>query len=233
MSKLASLTTVTSVLAAMAFSAGCDTGLDSDSDLLEADQGKADDPDGEAVTPLWMGTSGSSAPARVQIERYGDACATGGVYDDPPIYGDWARQRASESNVCFEVWAPGVTDWDNPDIWRELDARAIYRWNDPNSAEPTESEWSWLRNVGFVGNNAQYAFKLTWIDPFYMLASGKCPNVPFVEVDIRSDEWALVDAELLVTFVVNGVEHKPSWDDQGFRVRYQGFVPTKCVAETP
>jgi len=232
MSRLASLT-ASSLSLALALTAACGTGQGSSSDLLEIDHGKADDADGASVTPLWMGASGTWAPARVQIERYGDKCATGRDYGDPIVYESWARQRAAEKNICFEVWAPGVTDWDNPDVWKELDVRATYRWNDPLSPAATASEWEWLEHVNWVGDNAQYAFEMTWKDPFYILNSGDCPDVPFVEVQVQSDEWTYATAELFVTFTVNGAVHKPSWDEDGFRVRYQGFVSTSCVTGVP
>jgi hypothetical protein len=208
---------------------------------------KADDATGEShfmPAPEWMGEVG------VEFERYtARPCAGAYAYreDDDITYGDWARQRASRRNLCFEAYKRHVTDWNNPDIWRELDARAYFRFE----GQETWS-WEWVNLVARPGNNAQYAFDLFSTgeegnirDPLFLRGASDCPKVPVEPVreedldlsptlDFGEPRWILGQSTLEVYFWVNGKELRPE-GDEAFRVRYLGWVGLECfdTGESP
>src|SRR5690606_24891531 len=105
-------------------------------------------------------------------------CAGGACAEDlRPLEGgfffdSWAKQRAAITAGYFEVWQPGVTDFDNPDLWRELDVRIYYRF-DPSGP----FSWRWVDFQERAGNNARYSFSLRELDPF--VDPNACPSVPF------------------------------------------------------
>jgi hypothetical protein len=152
-----------------------------------------------------------------------DRASCGGVCDgslrpipEEVLYDTWARQRASIRVIAFEIWQEGVTNWDNPDRWRQLDvqvhARAI--------GEATFT----TRHIPFdrrLGNNARYAVDLVALDP-----------IPGVYTPTRVDECPAatltptaghVDAIVELYFTVNGVEQRPAGPDSTYRVRYQNY----------
>jgi len=150
-----------------------------------------------------------------------DRASCGGVCDgalravpDEILYDTWARQRASVRVVAFEVWREGVTDWDNPERWRQLDVQVHAR----TVGEPTFR----TRHVPFdkrLGNNARYVVDLVALDP-----------IPGTYAPTRIDECPTghlapsgehVDAVVELYFTVNGVEKRPAGPASVYRVRYQ------------
>jgi hypothetical protein len=161
-------------------------------------------PDDERDAPAWIGD------AVVRISRASDdACDGGAAASDGFLFGTWARQRSTVSNICFQVWQPGVTDYDNPNLWRELDVQIRYRF-DP--AAPFAS--SYVDVDRRDGNNARYAWSLRSIDPFSYY---DCPDVP-TTVD---GEYITAEVEYYVT--VNGGELRPS-DGASFRGTFQDYA---------
>jgi hypothetical protein len=124
----------------------------------------------------------------------GDPCSGGQPVEEGFLYGTFARQRATTRNLCFEVWKPGVTDWDNPDVWRQLDVAIYHRFGDG----------AWARTyVDFerrVGNNARYVVDLARLDPFRPLT---CPTVPTTLNSGLGEQY--LDASLAFYLAVNGV----------------------------
>ncbi len=180
-----------------------------DQNLLEGDD-KADGSD-----PLWAGLTS------ITIERYApDPCNDGRTAfgDQPVVYDDWARQRAGIRNICFEVWKPGVTDWDNPDAWQQLDVQVHYRYGD---AGPFQS--AYVNSNGRRGNNRRYAWSLDYqLDPTVYVASIAKVKAPF-RILSESNGWATIEADLQVYFTVNGRKlQTPS--GKPYTVRYQGYV---------
>lgn len=117
-------------------------------------------------------------------------------------YETWARQRAAIRTLSFEVWKEGVTDRDNPDLWRQLDVRMYYRFGSTGAFQ--------MRYVAFetrTGNNARYAVPLTAIDPLPDFpALTACPPVPLAP----TPDGTLVSTLLEYYFTVNGVEYRPA-----------------------
>ncbi len=119
------------------------------------------------------------------------------------VYDTYARQRAAIRAIYFDVWRAGTTDRENPDLWRELDVRAYYRF-DPSA------EWSW-EYVDFhrrVGNDARYQLDLRHLDPLgrsTITDASACPAVPLEVVAGADGAPVYVRARLEIFFVVNGV----------------------------
>lgn len=144
--------------------------------------------------PGWVGG------ATVRISRdTGDPCDGGGDAAAGFTFDTWARQRAAITNLCFRVWSPGVTDVDDPELWRKLDATV--RWRPRGSAEPLRSVYASFDRR--VGNDARYTVGLRGLDPFHPY---QCPAVPTAP----SPDGQYAQAQLEYVIVVNGVEVRPA-----------------------
>ncbi len=151
------------------------------------------------VAPQWMGE------ARTLITRGADDPCTGGVASSTGFSFDtWARERAAISNLCFEVYQPGVTEQDDPgSIWPYLDTKLHYRLVGASAA--TGWQTAPVNLDRRVGNNTRYAFNWRAIDP---LRSYHCPEVePLVSASPDGGR-AEVRVEYYVT--VNGGELRPA-----------------------
>lgn len=148
---------------------------------------------GALVPPQWMGE------ARSLIARgASDPCDGGAGAAQGFAFDTWARQRATHANLCFEVYQPGVTDRDDPDLWQKLDVQLHYRY-----LGQTPGAWQ-TRYVGFErrrGNNAGYVAGWRELDP---LQWARCPEV----APIIAGGYEQVGLEYYVT--VNGGELRPA-----------------------
>lgn len=130
----------------------------------------------------------------VKVSREGGhpcSPASSGVMTSGFGYGTWARQRSIMGNVCFETWSDGVTDRNDADLWRRLDARVYYRF-DPS--EPFR--WGYVSLFDRIGNNARYVWNIAALDPFRPY---RCPEVPTSMGD------SYEEARVEFFFAVNGV----------------------------
>ncbi|MBA3459787.1 MAG: hypothetical protein H0T46_07490 [Deltaproteobacteria bacterium] len=116
------------------------------------------------VPPQWMGE------VRTLITRdTSDPCQGGVPAQQGFSFDTWARQRAAIANGCFEVYQPGLTDRDDPDLWQKLDVKLHWRYVGQQAWQTT--------HVNFdrrIGNNARYRFGLRDVDPFRPY---HCPEV--------------------------------------------------------
>jgi hypothetical protein len=110
----------------------------------------------EVLTPPgWMGD------AVVNVTRAGGGpCDGGKPLDAGFAWDEWARERAVSGNVCFQVWKDGVTDHDDPELWRRLDVMVHYRFGDGPFTH------AFLPALDRRGHNARYAFDVAALDPF-------------------------------------------------------------------
>ncbi|MBX3264651.1 MAG: hypothetical protein KF782_33575 [Labilithrix sp.] len=167
-------------------------------------------------------------PGWVGDVRYAiDRATCGGICDGSlrPVTGEipydtWARQRAAVRAVTFEVWKEGVTDRDNPDLWRQLDVQVHARVGASGAFTS-----SWVSFDKRVGNNARYAIDLRALDPipghFTIQDANDCPAF---ELGVPADpSGAYVDAVVELFVTVNGVEVRPSGPGSVFRVRYTNY----------
>ncbi|MBS1118378.1 MAG: hypothetical protein H6Q90_606 [Deltaproteobacteria bacterium] len=143
--------------------------------------------------PQWMGE------VRNLITRDGDdACDGGGLATLSFNFGTWARQRAFHTNLCFQVYEPGLTDRDDPDLWQALDVSLHYRF-------VGQTAWTTLP-VNFdrrTGNNARYRMSWRELDPF---RTYHCPEV----APHPSQDGMYAEVQLEYYIVVNGGELRPA-----------------------
>ncbi len=112
--------------------------------------------------PGWMGN------AVVKISRAGgDACDGGTALGDGFTYDSWGRTRAVLGNVCFSVWKQGVTDRDDPDLWRKLDVRVHHRFGSDGDFIS-----DYVPFASRTGNDARFAWDVRALDPF---RAHQCP----------------------------------------------------------
>lgn len=167
------------------------------------------------AAPDWMG----NVVARISRDS-SHPCAGGAPLVDSVTYDGWARQRAAIRNVCFEVWEPSVTDWDNPDQWRQLDVQAHYRF-----APSAEWQSSYVGAVDHPGNNARYAFDLGGVDPFRPYA---CARDVATE-SVPAPDGARVRATMELRFTVNGAPLAPQ-AAAAWRVIFEDYESGPCSA---
>lgn len=211
----------TAILVLLAAAAGCTDAVStepSSPNLLRGDD-KAD-----SGAPLWAGLPS------VTIERYAsDPCNDGRTaLDDTPVaYDEWARERAAIRNVCFEVWSPGITDWDNPDFWKQLDVQVHYRFGD-TGPEHT----AYVNSIDRRGHNRRYAWALdTSLDP-----TGHAPSLPEIQVPFTvqavANGYATVQADMHFWFTVNG-RVLNSASNHPFTIRYTGYARVGQLTADP
>lgn len=185
-----------------------------DQNLLQGD----DKSDGDA--PLWAGLTSAT------LTRYAPDPCNNGMYalgDDPIHYDEYVRERAGIRNICFEVWSPGVTDWDNPDFWKQLDVQVHYRFG------TGELHQAYVNSIDRRGNNRRYAWTIDYsLDPMVYVSSVASIKVPF-QIVSENETYVTVSADLEVYFTVNGrMLSSPS--HHPFVVRYEGYARKPVLA---
>jgi hypothetical protein len=142
-----------------------------------------------------------------------DPCEGGVELGEGFSYDTWARQRAAVANVCFEIYQAGVTDWDNPDIWRQLDVKVFYSYNGEAFLD------QYVSMVYRAGNNARYAIELRPLDPF---APYTCPQGPVTTVYQGSEPYVQSEFEFLL--LVNGQEIRPAGPGSTFKGLFTDYA---------
>lgn len=135
------------------------------------------------------------------------------------LFGTWTRQRAAIKAIYFEAWKQGVTDFDNADLWKQLDVQVHSR---PVGAAAFTTAY-----VGFdrrTGNNARYALDLGALDPIkgqsVIATAADCPAFTITAPTDNGGQY--VEAVVEVYFTVNGAELRPA-PGSTYRVRYQNY----------
>ena len=121
----------------------------------------------------------------------GAALATGVAFDT------WARQRAVVTNLCFEVYEPGLTDVDDPALWQKLDVSVVSRLAGQSAWTTTPVEFDRR-----VGNNARYRLSWRALDPF------RPYHCPEVAPQAAAGSYVQLAMEYYVT--VNGGQLRPA-----------------------
>ena len=114
--------------------------------------------------PGWVGNAASAIDRATCEAGPCDASRVG--LDMGFTFGTWARQRAAIAGLYFDVWEEGVTDWNNPDLWKQVDAQIHFRF----AGQPAFTS----RYVDFFkenGNDARYQVQIRTLDPFYAMSS--------------------------------------------------------------
>jgi len=115
-----------------------------------------------ATPPQWVGNG------TVLLTRATGQPCGGGDIRQGFTFDTWTRTRAAITNLCFEVYQPGMTDHDDADLWQKLDVS--FRWRNAG-----ETAWH-SRPVSFesrVGNNTRYVMSVREVDPF---RPNQCPE---------------------------------------------------------
>jgi hypothetical protein len=119
--------------------------------------------------------------------------------------------------IYFEVYKSGVTDFDNPDLWRQLDVQVLSR--PVGSAATWRSQY--VRFDGRAGNNARYGLLLREFDPLGENTITDRANCPAASLALSPD-GQYVTTELDYYFRVNGVEYRPAAGG-AFRGRFSQY----------
>jgi hypothetical protein len=154
--------------------------------------------------PAWMGDVRYASTRSVC--DHGRACdgerkpLGGGTF----TFDDWSRERAASNMLSFRVYKPGVTDYDNGNVWRDLDVRVYTRARsrDEFHSTPVDTEKR-------IGNDEGYAFDVRSLDPFKAPSNSNHRVCPDVDAQ-RSSDGATVSATIELYFTVNGVELRPA-----------------------
>lgn len=146
--------------------------------------------------PAWIGEAQTLISRSASSPCDGAIPATQGFAFDT-----WARQRAAFTSVCFQVYQPGLTDRDAPDLWQQLDARL--HWRLVGAAGTTPWQATAVPLAGRVGNNARFALSLRELDPYRLY---HCPEVAGTPTPDGS--YASIGVEYYAT--VNGAELRPA-----------------------
>ena len=171
----------------------------------------------DARAPDWMGN------VTATLSRGGSRRCDGALaFGSSLAFGTWARQRAALTDLCFEVYEPGVTNVENPKLWRELDAQVEVRFG---SAPPQTMH---VPFVDRVGNNARYAVDLRAFDPFMW---GRCTEGLVTETVVENGN-AMVQATASVVVRVNGRALRPD-GGAAYRVVYSDYANAPRVSCAP
>ena len=155
------------------------------------------------VQPTWLGN------AAYVIDR--QTCGAGACDTDrrslerPFVYDTYARQRAAVRSTFFDAWQPGVTDWDDPDLWQRLDARVYWRFSD-GDVTATGWQWDYVDFQKRVGNDARYELPLRQFDVlggYTRTSVDECPEVPLEVVEVAGSP-TYVRTHFEFYFEVNG-----------------------------
>ena len=146
-----------------------------------------------ALPPQWVGNAKTLLTRDTSID-----CSAGVPAQQGFSFDTWTRQRAALTNLCFEVYQPGITDRDDPDLWQKLDVSLRWR---------GEGQTAWqARPVSFdrrVGNNARYA--MSWRD-LDLFRAYHCPEA----TTSPTPDGMYVQGRLEYIIVVNGYELRPA-----------------------
>ena len=142
-----------------------------------------------ATAPAWMGEVRTRLSRSTDDPCAGGLPAAGGFVFDP-----WTRQRAAITNLCFEVYQPGLTDRDDlSGLWQQLDVQL--RWRLRSGAGVTPWRQRPVDLDRRVGNNARYRLDWRALDPFVLYG---CPEVAPDVDDAAASASVRVDYELRV-----------------------------------
>ncbi|MGC4118625.1 MAG: hypothetical protein QM765_29520 [Myxococcales bacterium] len=163
-----------------------------------------------------VGAIGWIGGADVAISRGGAGPCDGNAMGEGFSYDTWTRQRAAYRNVCFQVWKAGVTDWANPDVWRQLDVQVHYRFG-----KDLPWQTAYVPTFDRVGNNQRYKLDLSALDPFRPYY---CTTEPYA----KSADGQYDQATMEFYLVANGTELKKA-DGTPFVGTFLDYSTNHCV----
>lgn len=157
------------------------------------------------VIDRWTCSGGPCDASRVSLEQ-------GFRFDT------WARQRATIASLYFDVWEEGVTDFANPELWKQVDAQIHVRFAGQEAFTSRYVDFA-----QYVGNDARYEVRLRTLDPFFampsVVAEESCPDA---ELTLTPD-GQYVSTEVEFWFSADGVELRPA-DGGTFKGRFEDYA---------
>ncbi len=142
-----------------------------------------------------------------------------------------ARDQDVYTRVEFQVWLPGVTDFDNADLWQQLDVQM--HWRIGTSGDYTTSYVDFDKREG---NNARYSVDLRGIDPLPTPNGGPLTDkslCPTFATTVLQPDGQYVQVEMDFWFTVNGVTlRNPNGENfYGYFQQYEGLYAI-CEPDT-
>ncbi len=156
-----------------------------------------------------LGQPGWAGNAASVIDRWtcdGGPCDSDRVsLDQGFVFDTWARQRATVAGLYFDVWEEGVTDYDNADLWKEVDAQVHFRF-----AGQTAFTTRYVDFFRRVGNDARYQLPLRSFDPFHAMPSVvPAEQCPAAELQL-SEDGMYVTTTVEIYFTADAVDVRPA-----------------------
>jgi hypothetical protein len=173
-----------------------------------------------ANAPGWMGNTSTL------IDRATCGTSGGPCYADAQpasagfTFDTWARVRAEITEVFFDVWKQGVTDFPNPNLWQQLDVEMHSR---VGAVGPYAT--SYVSFAEYVGNNARYAVDVRPFDPLpgqdggVLTDKSLCPTF----ATTTSADGQYIQADFQYYFTVNGAELRPA-DGTVFHGQFSNYL---------
>jgi Family of unknown function (DUF6209) len=142
-----------------------------------------------------------------------------------------ARDQDVYTRVEFQAWLAGVTDFDNANLWQQLDTQI--HWRIGGTGDYTTSYVDFDRREG---NNARYSVDLRALDPLPTPVGGPitdaslCPAFP---TTLSQPDGQYIQAEMDFWFTVNGVtlRNTNGQNFQGTFSQYAGLYAVCTVAD--
>jgi hypothetical protein len=135
-------------------------------------------------------------------------------------YDTFVRSQAALRKAYFEVWKQGVTDFDNANLWQQLDVEIHSRVGSTGDFTTAYVDFD-----SRDGNNARYAVDLSTLDPVPGGPGGStssvCPSVPVSYLSQGGESFIQADVEFY--FTVNGTELRPA-SGAVFHGNYQNYA---------
>ena len=170
-----------------------------------------------AGQPGWVG-NGASVISRWTCDDGGPCESARTSLSQAFRFDTWARQRATVAGLYFDVWEEGVTDFDNSELWRQVDAQVHVRF----SGEEAFSS----RYVDFfrrVGNDARYELRLRSLDPFHAMPSVVAADACPAGALSLTPDGNYVTTEVEFYFTADAVELRPA-PGETFKGRFEDYA---------
>jgi hypothetical protein len=168
---------------------------------------------GDAQYDLNRGTCGPGIPCA------GDLKPLDGGF----TYDTFARSQDVLREAYFEAWKQGVTDFDNPNLWQQLDVEIHSRIGGAGNFTTAYVDFD-----SRDGNNARYAYDLSTLDPLSGAPGGsiltdksQCPQFPVSWTGPTDADF--IEADVQFYFTVNGTELRPA-DGTVFHGTYENYA---------
>lgn len=175
--------------------------------------------------PGWLGNA-ASIVSRNTCDNGGGCDADRRPLEQGFTIDTWARERAAIRSVYFEAWKQGVTDFNNPQLWQQLNVQVYYRY-----AGQTAFTTQYVDFDRYVGNNARYQLPLRPLDPlggYVRTTVDQCPAAALT----ATPDGQYVRTTVDYFFVVNGVELRPA-PGQTYQGTFEDYRSTFAVCLAP